>query len=80
MPHEPATGTDRMMAESLQGTAERIVYTNEATGWMVMRLRVAGRRDPVTAVGNLLSVRPGEETAPHRQVGGRFEVWRAVSC
>ncbi len=61
MPYEPATGMDRMMGESLHGTLERIVYANEATGWTVVRLRVSSRRDPVTAVGNLLSVHPGEE-------------------
>jgi len=50
-----------MMVESLQGTVDGVVYANEATGWAVVRLRIAGRREPATAVGTLLSVRPGEE-------------------
>jgi hypothetical protein len=61
--HEPAAGTDRIMVESLQGTADRIVHTNEATGRAVVRLRIAGRREAVTAVGALLTV-SGDEHGP----------------
>ncbi|HEV8376344.1 MAG TPA: ATP-dependent RecD-like DNA helicase [Candidatus Polarisedimenticolia bacterium] len=44
----------------LEGVLERVVYANEESAWSVVRLTVQGRRDPVTAVGNLLGVQPGE--------------------
>jgi exodeoxyribonuclease V alpha subunit len=52
--------TQSSKPEALEGVLERIVYTNEESAWSVVRLSVAGRREPVTAVGNLLAVRPGE--------------------
>jgi exodeoxyribonuclease V alpha subunit len=55
--------TERPLAdrpEVLEGTLERVVYTNEENAWSVVRLAVAGTREPVTAVGNLLGVQPGE--------------------
>ncbi|HEX6902972.1 MAG TPA: ATP-dependent RecD-like DNA helicase [Thermoanaerobaculia bacterium] len=47
-------------ATSLEGVLEKIVFANEENAWSVVRLTVAGKRDPVTAVGNLLGVQPGE--------------------
>ena len=44
----------------LEGVLERVVYLNEESAWSVVRLAVPGRREPVTAVGNLLGVQPGE--------------------
>jgi exodeoxyribonuclease V alpha subunit len=44
----------------LEGTLERVVFANEENAWSVVRLQVPGQRDLVTAVGNLLSVQPGE--------------------
>ncbi|HVT59340.1 MAG TPA: ATP-dependent RecD-like DNA helicase [Thermoanaerobaculia bacterium] len=44
----------------LEGSLERIVYANEENAWSVVRLTVSGKREPVTAVGNLLGVQPGE--------------------
>jgi exodeoxyribonuclease V alpha subunit len=55
--------TERAIAdrpEVLEGTLERVVYANEENAWSVVRLAVAGAREPVTAVGNLLGVQPGE--------------------
>ncbi|MBN2497048.1 MAG: ATP-dependent RecD-like DNA helicase [Deltaproteobacteria bacterium] len=52
---EPGSSSD-----VLEGTLERIVYCNEENAWSVVRLAVDGRRDPVTAVGKLLGVQPGE--------------------
>jgi exodeoxyribonuclease V alpha subunit len=49
---------DRM--ETLEGVLERITFANEENGWSVVRVQVPGRREPVTAVGNLLGVQPGE--------------------
>ncbi len=44
---------------TIEGAIERIVYANQENGWSVVRLLVRGRGE-VTAVGNLLSVQPGE--------------------
>jgi exodeoxyribonuclease V alpha subunit len=44
----------------LEGVLERVVYANQESAWSVVRLTVPGRREPVTAVGNLLGVQPGE--------------------
>jgi exodeoxyribonuclease V alpha subunit len=45
---------------TLEGTLERVVFANEENAWSVIRLTVAGQMAPVTVVGNLLGVRPGE--------------------
>jgi exodeoxyribonuclease V alpha subunit len=45
---------------TLEGVLERVVFTNAESSWSVVRLTVPGQRDPVTAVGNLLGVQPGE--------------------
>jgi exodeoxyribonuclease V alpha subunit len=45
---------------TLEGVLERVVFANEENAWSVVRLTVPGHRDPVTAVGNLLAVQPGE--------------------
>jgi exodeoxyribonuclease V alpha subunit len=44
----------------LEGTLEHFVFANEENAWSVVRLTVSGQREPVTAVGNLLGVQPGE--------------------
>ena len=53
----PAPGTG---AVSLDGVLEAVVYSNEETGWSVVKLLSPGRRDLVTAVGSLPGVQPGE--------------------
>jgi len=45
---------------TLEGVLERIVFANEDEGWLVVRIEVPGRADPVTAVGNLLGAQIGE--------------------
>lgn len=45
---------------TLEGVLERVIFANEESAWSVVRLAVPGRRDQVTAVGNLLGVQPGE--------------------
>lgn len=45
---------------SVEGIIERIVYESEETGFFVGRLREEGNPDPVTFVGNLMAVSPGE--------------------
>ena len=57
---QPTAGPVADRPEELEGTLERVVYANEDNAWCVVRLEVAGTREPVTAVGNLLGVQPGE--------------------
>jgi exodeoxyribonuclease V alpha subunit len=45
---------------TVEGTLDRVVFSNAENGWSVLRVVVAGRRDPLTAVGNLPGVQPGE--------------------
>ncbi|HME69367.1 MAG TPA: ATP-dependent RecD-like DNA helicase [Myxococcota bacterium] len=45
---------------TLEGVLERITYANEENAWSVVKITVPGKRDPVTVVGNLLGVQPGE--------------------
>ena len=45
---------------SLEGVVERVTFSNEESGWSVLRLQVPGKREMVTVVGNLLGVQPGE--------------------
>jgi len=55
---ERNNGTRRL--EVIEGVLDRIVYASESGDFVVARLAVRGRRDPVTVVGNLPSPRPGE--------------------
>ncbi|HEY8019562.1 MAG TPA: ATP-dependent RecD-like DNA helicase [Thermoanaerobaculia bacterium] len=58
LPFETRKGPDS--AATLHGVLERVVFVNEENAWSVVRLAVPGEREPVTAVGNLLGVQPGE--------------------
>jgi exodeoxyribonuclease V alpha subunit len=51
--------------QALEGALDRIVYASEENAWSVVRIAVPGRREPVTAVGNLLGVQPGENVRLH---------------
>src|SRR6185369_9212983 len=57
-PPTPAANPDN--AATVHGVLERVVFANEENAWCVVRVTVTGQRDPVTAVGNLLGVQPGE--------------------
>ena len=63
-PRSPATGNARGATsdrpDRLEGTLRRVVFANEDNAWSVVRIEADGRRAPVTAVGNLLGVQPGE--------------------
>ncbi|MGF1450617.1 MAG: AAA family ATPase [Opitutales bacterium] len=48
------------MADHLQGTLERIVFSNEETHYTVARLKVPGERELVSVVGKLPGVQCGE--------------------
>jgi len=57
LPFQPRNASDQA---TVTGVLERVVFTNEENAWSVVRLTVPGEREPVTAVGNLLGVQPGE--------------------
>lgn len=75
MPSHPLT--------RLRGQIERVTYADEESGFVVARVRVPGRRDPVTVIGTMASPAPGEtiemegEWGNHRKYGEQF---RIVSC
>ena len=68
------------MLVDLQGQIERITYTNEETGYTIAKVKVYGRRDLVTVVGNFMAPMPGEilkmqgEWANHPKFGEQFKV------
>lgn len=45
---------------ALEGTVERVTFYNPENGFSVVRVGVRGRREPVTVVGTLPAVQPGE--------------------
>jgi len=64
----------------LQGQIERITYTNVENGFTIAKVKVYGRRDLVTVVGNLMSPMAGEiikmkgEWANHPRYGEQFKI------
>ncbi|HDZ90937.1 MAG: ATP-dependent RecD-like DNA helicase [Deltaproteobacteria bacterium] len=68
------------MPEALEGQIERIAYSNEETGFTIARLKVYGRPDLVTVVGNLMAATPGEilklkgEWTNHPRYGEQFKI------
>jgi len=66
--------------ETLDGTLERIVFRADDTGFTVARLKVAGAADPITVVGNLISVHEGTPLrvrgrwADDRKWGRQFKI------
>ena len=62
----------------LQGHIERVSFVNEENGYTIARLKVAGRRDPVTVVGSMMNPTPGEkvrmkgEWTNHPRFGEQF--------
>jgi len=72
--------------ESLQGTLEKFIYSNEESHYTVAMLAPeSGPRDQVTVVGNLVGVQCGEvlklegEWIVHPQFGRQFKVKRFES-
>ena len=45
---------------TVEGTVERLAFVNEDNGWSVIKLRVEGRVESVTAVGTLPGIQSGE--------------------
>jgi exodeoxyribonuclease V alpha subunit len=68
------------MFADLQGQIERITYSNEDNGFTIAKVKVYGRRELVTVVGNLLSPMAGEiikmkgEWANHPKYGKQFKI------
>jgi exodeoxyribonuclease V alpha subunit len=68
------------MLTDLQGQIVRITYTNEENGYTIAKVKVYGRRDLVTVVGNFMAPMPGEilkmqgEWANHPKFGEQFKV------
>jgi len=64
----------------LQGQIERITFTSEETGYTVARIRVYGRRELVTIIGNIVNPTPGEiikmkgEWGSHPKYGEQFKI------
>jgi len=48
------------MVTEIRGQIEKITYHNEENGYTIAKVKVEGRLDLVTVVGNLLSINPGE--------------------
>jgi exodeoxyribonuclease V alpha subunit len=70
---------------SLEGSVARITYVSEETQYVVARLDVPGKPDPVTIVGTVLSLTPGETLrlhgrwSHHPKYGEQFRVERYES-
>ena len=66
--------------EQLSGQIERITFTSEETGYTVAKIKVYGRRDLVTIIGNMINPTPGEiikmkgEWGNHPQYGEQFKI------
>lgn len=52
--------SDAGAADGLRGQIERVTFHNEETGFAVLRVTMHGKRDPVTVVGSVPVVTPGE--------------------
>ncbi|WP_448203828.1 SF1B family DNA helicase RecD2 [Azospirillum sp. sgz302134] len=46
--------------ELVVGAVERVTFHNAETGFCVLRVKVRGRRDPLTVVGRAAAIAPGE--------------------
>ena len=68
------------MLTDLSGQIERITYTNEENGFTIAKVKVGGRQDLITVVGNLMAPTPGEvlqmrgEWTTHPKFGKQFKV------
>jgi exodeoxyribonuclease V alpha subunit len=68
------------MTTDLRGQLERITYHNEENHYTIAKLRVQGRRDLVTVVGNIVTTSPGEvlrltgSWETHPKYGEQFKI------
>lgn len=67
------------MRETIEGTVERITFANPETGYAVLKLAAPGHLDPITVVGELADLSPGETVrlegfwTLHRDYGRQFK-------
>jgi exodeoxyribonuclease V alpha subunit len=72
-------GMGNAALENLRGEVERVTFFSEDSGFAVLRVRVAGRREPVTVTGRAAAVQAGEELVARgcwvedRQFGRQFK-------
>ncbi|MGB6641063.1 MAG: AAA family ATPase, partial [Thermoanaerobaculia bacterium] len=81
MPKElPFADPPQTGSTTITGSVKRVVYSNPDNAWSVIRLVEPGRPEPITAVGSLLGVQPGEELrltgewVTDRKYGRQFRV------
>jgi exodeoxyribonuclease V alpha subunit len=83
MPNKPQSADNQQKTSSLveiRGQLERVTFTNEDNGYTIAKLKVYGRRDLVTLVGNIMNPVPGEvmrvkgEWDNHPKFGEQFKV------
>lgn len=66
--------------DTLKGHIERVTFSSDETAFCVCRLKVAGQRDLVTIVGNMVNPQAGEcvelsgEWTAHPKFGNQFQV------
>ena len=60
------------MPEALSGQIERVTFHNAENGFAVLKVKVKGRRDLATVVGNVTSVTAGE----HFEATGQWRIDR----
>jgi exodeoxyribonuclease V alpha subunit len=69
----------------LSGQIERVSYTNEENGFTIAKVRVQGRRELATVVGNMMAPTPGEilemkgAWTNHPRYGEQFRIASYVS-
>ena len=56
----PIEGASGAETDQLVGGVERVTFHNEENGYCVLKISVKGRSEPVTLVGNVPRVTPGE--------------------
>jgi len=66
--------------EKLRGQIERITFVSEEDGFTIVKIRVAGKKEPITALGHLMSPNPGEiiemkgKWVKHPRYGSQFKI------
>jgi exodeoxyribonuclease V alpha subunit len=64
----------------LRGQVERITYSNDENSYTVARVKVSGRKELVTVIGNIINPTPGEiismkgEWGNHPKYGEQFKI------
>ena len=75
----PQNQTSSSLVE-LRGQLERITYSDDESGYTIAKIKVYGRRELVTIVGNIMNPTPGEiltvkgEWTNHPKFGEQFKV------